>query len=68
MVVIVGLLPSSDGTDAGVAKLLINIPKERTGEPMSAIVADLMQYRAAKLVSRELPVDEEVCGMHDTEN
>jgi hypothetical protein len=67
LVVMVGLLPSSNGTDAGVAELLIKTTEERTGKPMSAIVANLMQDRAAKGVSRELGLDEEVCGMHDTD-
>ncbi len=63
----VGLLPSSDGTDAGGTELLIKITEERTGKPIAAIVANLMQDRDAKDVSRELGLDEEVCGMHDTD-
>ncbi len=41
--------------------------KDRTWLPMSSILAYIMQDRAAKGVASELDLDEEVCGMHDTD-
>jgi len=63
----VGLIPFSDGEEETVARLLKKDTEERTGLPFSSIVASVMQDRAAKGAARELELDVEVRGMHDTD-
>jgi len=67
IVVMVGLIPFSDGEDEAVASLLTKVTEERTRLPLSSMVASVMQDRATKGVACELELDVEVCGIHDTD-
>mmetsp|Transcript_37826 Transcript_37826/g.106865 ORF Transcript_37826/g.106865 Transcript_37826/m.106865 type:complete len:156 (+) Transcript_37826:152-619(+) len=64
-VVCVALKPCFDGTDRGVAEELEMITAARCGLPLDNIVGSVISDRAAKGVSEEFGLEEEVCGMHD---
>lgn len=67
LVVCLGLVKSTRNTDVDIASLFKNVCKERTRFDFSQLCMAAVQDRAAKGVSAQLNLEEEVCEMHDTD-
>lgn len=67
LVVCIGLVKSPHNTDMDVANLFKDVCKERTGFEFSELCMAVVSDRAAKGVSNQLNIEEEVCEMHDTD-